>query len=232
MWRSITFVILMFMGFAVTAHAGERRLVVVELFTSQGCSSCPPADAFLHELAKRDDVLALGLHIDYWDYIGWKDVFGQKAHSERQRAYAHVGGRRSVYTPQMIVQGNEHVVGNHPVEVNSLIKRHQAQAGKASLTVARESGKLRISAKAQGTAQPVAVLLVRYMPKGVTKIQRGENAGREIAYANIVSDIKVLDIWDMKSPFETTARVSGSENAAVILQARDHGPILAAARAD
>jgi hypothetical protein len=172
------------------------------------------------------------MHVDYWDYIGWKDVFGQKAHSERQRAYAHVGGRRSVYTPQMIVQGEQHVVGNHPVEVNSLIKRHQAQAGKASLTVVRDAGKLRISAQAQGVAQPVAVLMVRYMPQGVTQIQKGENAGREIAYANIVTEIKVLDIWDMKSPFETSERASGSEKTAIILQTRGHGPILAAARAD
>ncbi|MFY9466125.1 MAG: DUF1223 domain-containing protein [Lentibacter algarum] len=232
MWRIITFVILMLSGFAASAGADERRLVVVELFTSQGCSSCPPADAFLHELAKREDVLALGMHVDYWDYIGWKDVFGQKAHSERQRAYAHVGGRRSVYTPQMIVQGEQHVVGNHPVEVNSLIKRHQAQAGKASLTVVHDAGKLRISAQAQGAAQPVAVLMVRYMPQGVTQIQKGENAGREIAYANIVTEIKVLDIWDMKSPFETSERASGSEKTAIILQTRGHGPILAAARAD
>lgn len=232
MWRSIIFVILMLAGFVGSAKAEENRLVVVELFTSQGCSSCPPADAFLHKLAARKDVLALGLHVDYWDYIGWKDVFGQKAHSDRQRAYAHVGGRRSVYTPQMIVQGEQHVVGNHPVEVNRLIQRHQRQADKARLTVVREAGKLRILAQAQGHEEPVAVLLVRYLPQAMTQIQRGENAGLDIKYANIVTDIQVLDIWDMKRPYETKERLSGPERAAIILQARGHGPILAAARVD
>ncbi|MCW1955331.1 MAG: DUF1223 domain-containing protein [Roseobacter sp.] len=242
MWRSITFVILMLAGFAASAKAEDNRLVVVELFTSQGCSSCPPADAFLHELAAREDVLALGLHVDYWDYIGWTDVFGQKAHSDRQRAYARVGGRRSVYTPQMVVQGEQHIVGNHPVEVNRLIRRHQADAAKARLTVVREAGLLRIAAQAetpaqtqtqaQGRGEPVAVLMVRYVPRAVTQIQRGENAGLEIAYANIVTDIKLLDVWDMTRPYEARVPLSGPERAAIIVQARGHGPIVAAARAD
>ena len=88
----------------------QDQPVVVELFTSQGCSSCPPADALLHELAARDDVVALAMHVDYWDYIGWKDVFGNPAHSARQRAYAKAGNRRMVYTPQMIVNGENRLL--------------------------------------------------------------------------------------------------------------------------
>src|SRR3954454_10513973 len=86
----------------VVAHA-EERPVVVELFTSQGCNSCPPADAYLGELAARSDVLALGLHVDYWDYIGWKDPFAQRAYTERQRHYSRALNQRFVYTPQMVI---------------------------------------------------------------------------------------------------------------------------------
>jgi hypothetical protein len=93
----------------------QDRPVLVELFTSQGCSSCPPADALLHKLARRDDVVALALHVDYWDYIGWKDTFAKAAHSARQRAYAREAGRRMVYTPQMIINGADHVVIGRPI---------------------------------------------------------------------------------------------------------------------
>ena len=106
--------------------AAESRPVVVELFTSQGCSSCPPADAFLHELSQRDDVIALALHVDYWDYIGWKDIFAQPAFTKRQKAYAKAGGRRSVYTPQMIIGGQDHVVGTHEENASALIQQHAA----------------------------------------------------------------------------------------------------------
>lgn len=231
MWRSIALAFLMLTGFGAQAEAQSKKLVVVELFTSQGCSSCPPADAFLHELAAREDVLALGLHVDYWDYIGWEDTFGHKAFSERQRAYARVGLRRSVYTPQMIVNGEQHVVGNHPKEVNALVQAHQSGPELAVLDVGREGSKLRIDARAQGGGE-AAVLLVRYMPKGVAQIRRGENAGKNITYANIVTDIKVLQIWDMSLPLKATVRVSGADSAAILIQRRGHGPILAAARVD
>ncbi|MCV2891674.1 DUF1223 domain-containing protein [Lentibacter sp. XHP0401] len=229
MWRSIALALLMLSGIAAQADAQERKLIVVELFTSQSCSSCPPADAFLHELAGRNDVLALGLHVDYWDYIGWKDTFGQHAFSERQRAYAKVGGRRSVYTPQMIVNGEQHVVGNHPKEVNALIKLHQSQPERARIEVRRDGGRVQIAAQAEGNGQ-AAVLLVSYMSNGVANIHKGENEGKELNYANIVTDIKVLEIWDMKRPLELSARAPDAENLAVVLQSRGHGPILAAAR--
>ena len=231
MWRSIALALLMLTGFGAAAEAQSNKLVVVELFTSQGCSSCPPADAFLHELAAREDVLALGLHVDYWDYIGWKDTFGHTAFSERQRAYAKVGSRRSVYTPQMIVNGQQHVVGNHPKEVNALVKTHQAAPALVIVDVARNGAKLSINARAEGGGE-AAVLLVRYMPKGVAQIRRGENAGKDITYANIVTEITVLQIWDMAKPLSASARVSGEDSAAILVQRRGHGPILAAARAD
>src|SRR6056297_1175836 len=110
----------------VSSAMAQERPVVVELFTSQGCSSCPPADAYLHKLAAREDVIALALHVDYWDYIGWKDSFGKAAWSDRQHGYAKAAGRGMVYTPQMIINGTDHVVGNRPKDVEYLIDRHSA----------------------------------------------------------------------------------------------------------
>ena len=106
-----------FLASFIGAAAAADRPVVVELYTSQGCSSCPPADAILAELADREDVIALAFHVDYWDYIGWKDIFADPANTLRQRNYARVAGARSVYTPQMIVDGQDHVVGTKPMKL-------------------------------------------------------------------------------------------------------------------
>ncbi len=97
---------------------------MVELFTSQGCSSCPPADAYLAHLATEPDVIALALHVDYWDYIGWTDKFGSPPFTERQKAYARAEGHRTIYTPQMIVNGTERIAGTNPAQVESDIRHH------------------------------------------------------------------------------------------------------------
>lgn len=232
MWRSVILAAAVVLGLAVESEAQEKPLVVVELFTSQGCSSCPPADAFFGELAARADVLALGLHVDYWDYIGWKDVFGDRAYSERQRDYARFAGRRSVYTPQMIINGEDHIVGNHPQDVQDLVRKHQGQGDDVSVQATRRGGKaaLTVSAKAGTTPREADVLLVRYMPRGVTEISRGENAGREIEYANIVTDIRPLGRWDMRAPLTLNVPLRGKDKAAIIVQAKGPGAVLGAAR--
>ena len=207
--------------------------VVVELYTSQGCSSCPPADALLARLAQRDDVLPLALHVDYWDYIGWKDSFGDPAHTKRQRAYARAGGRRSIYTPQMIVQGAEHVLGAQPLNVRDLIKGHADDPALISLTAKRtDDGRLHLSARRMpGSAEaPAVVQLVRYEPRQKVKITKGENAGRTVTYTNIVKDWIVLGEWDMRQPFEARAPIKGALRAAVIVQRKGPGQILAARR--
>jgi len=214
-----------------TSPGAETRPVVVELYTSQGCSSCPPADEFMHKLAARDDVIALALHVDYWDYIGWKDIFASRAFSDRQRHYAIAGGRRSVYTPQMIIAGQEDVVGTHPMDVNDLIKQHAAQKPEIDLAISRAGGKLaiRAAAKRASTAQMV-VHLVRYIPRETVKVKRGENAGRSLNYSNIVTDWKTVTKWDTRQPLNTTLRVNGDLPLVVIIQRDDFGPIEAAAR--
>lgn len=196
--------------------------VVVELFTSQGCSSCPPADAYLAELAKRDDVIALSLHVDYWDYIGWKDSFASPHFTARQKAYARVAQERSVYTPQMVVNGRERVVGNHPRDVGLLIRQHGAQPDVIDLNLTRAGDTVMIKAKPlQRIAGPVMVQLVQFAPMEKVRIKRGENAGRVIEYANVVTDWQRVGEWDGKAPLAlpVTVTARGGGSVAVILQA-------------
>ena len=205
--------------------------VVVELFTSQGCSSCPPADAMMAELAKRDDVIALALHVDYWDYIGWKDEFGDPAHADRQRAYAAAAGRKSIYTPEMIIDGQTDVIGAKPMILSRAIAQHKAQAPKVDLGITRTSGAVRITAATIGAASgPFTLHLIRYTPKATTQIKRGENAGHTFDYHNIVSDWTVVGVWDGAAPYDASVPVAGELPVVVLVQHSDAGPIAAAAR--
>lgn len=209
----------------------EDTPVVVELFTSQGCSSCPPADAFLHKLADREDVIALAMHVDYWDYIGWKDIFASPENTKRQRAYARAGGRKMIYTPQMIINGREHVVGNRPRDVVDLINKHKSGAGDVDLAIARDGNTLRIDATAEaGLSDELVVQLIRYTPKSTVDIKRGENAGRKLSYANVVTEFSLLRKWDTRKPLSMTAKVEGDAPVVILVQHKGVGPIAAVAR--
>ncbi|MCV3271184.1 DUF1223 domain-containing protein [Roseobacter sinensis] len=209
--------------------AAQESPVVVELFTSQGCSSCPPADELMHRLAERDDVIALALHVDYWDYIGWKDEFADPRNAERQRAYARLAGRRSIYTPEMIVNGTTDIVGAKPMEVSNAIAAHKEKPAAVQLTLSRAGDEIRIdAAPLTGVAGPMIVQMLRYVPEREARITRGENAGRTITYANVTQDWKVLREWDGRAPLKITAQVTGEEPVVVLVQASKMGPILAA----
>ncbi|MGR3713803.1 MAG: DUF1223 domain-containing protein [Shimia sp.] len=206
--------------------------VVVELFTSQGCSSCPPADAFFHkQLTDRDDVIALSLHVDYWDYIGWKDNFADPAYSNRQRLYARAAGHRSVYTPQMIVNGKDHVVGTHPDKVEGLIRAHKSVTPPVTLDVSRKGNRVSIKASTEMRGD-MRVHLVRYIDDEAVKIKRGENAGKTLTYANIVNDWRVLKNWNGRTPLSIDAQTKGDGPVVVLVQGANGGPILAAARVE
>lgn len=215
------------------AAGAAERLVVVELFTSQGCSSCPPADEILGELATRADVLPLALHVDYWDYIGWKDSFASPAFTQRQRGYARAVGERTIYTPQMIVGGRDHVIGTKPMKLAHLIERHHAVPEAVDLVLARRGDSVEISARARAP-QPgkYAVILVTYRPSETVAIRRGENAGRTITYYNIVLGLAEVGRWNGKDSFAATAPVSAARGdaVAVLIQEEGQGPILAAGR--
>jgi len=210
-----------------TAGSGP---VLVELFTSQGCSSCPPADEFLGKLAARDDVVALSLHVDYWDYIGWKDSFANPKFSKRQHAYAYAAGKKMVYTPQMVVAGRDHVIGTKFSKIGSLIKKRNAENSTVSLLIERRGNKLIIQASVKNKTPDMVVQLVRYSAGQRVAIKRGENAGRKITYHNVVTSWSVLKQWSGNKPLSMAADVSGSDPIVVIVQTAGHGPVLATAR--
>ena len=220
---------------AVPLFAEGGKIVVVELFTSQGCSSCPPADDYLGRLAENPDLIALALHVDYWDYIGWTDQFGSPQFTQRQKAYARAEGNHTIYTPQMIVNGVERVEGTDPEKVESDISRHLSRPQTISLTLSRDVAMVTIKAEAKSALTgPVTVQLVRYRPSETVAIGYGENAGKVMEYHNIVTEWRVLGDWAGDVPLELTTPAVGDDPIVVILQAagagaRGPGAILAAA---
>lgn len=213
------------------AAMAQSSPTVVELFTSQGCSSCPPADAYLAEIADRDDVIALALHVDYWDYIGWADTFGSPAFTQRQHGYAQAANQRSVYTPQAVVAGQDETIGSNPASVSALIAQDQARPDLAKLAIARKGATIAISATAlAGFDGTVQVNLVHYLPDRSVSITRGENAGRTIQYRNVVTGIDTLGTWDGKRALSLSAPVKAGEPVVVLLQRAAFGQIVAAAQ--
>ena len=219
-------------GFAAGASAQSQSHagVVVELYTSQGCSSCPPADELLALLADDPRVIPLALHVDYWDYIGWTDRFADARFTQRQKAYARAAGSRTIYTPQMIVGGIDRVEGNNPEAVAALILRHLDAPARVRLHLQREGELLRIRAEADPPLDgSVRVQLVRYLPAQTVEIETGENAGRTVTYRNIVTSWEVLGDWGGQAPLAIVAPTPGPEPLAVVLQHEGPGAILAAA---
>ncbi len=212
------------------AALAEQSAVVVELFTSQGCASCPPADALLAELGKRDDVIPLALHVPYWDHIGWKDRFASPENEKRQRGYARAGGWRMIYTPQMVIMGAEHVVGSRADQVDALIAQHAAKPPHVALSLERHDGQVWIRAEAIGEMAPCDVHIVRYDAAHEVMINRGENAGRTITYTHIVQDWDMAARWDGTGVYESAVAAAEGEHIVVILQAPKNGHIMAAAR--
>lgn len=215
--------------------SAEQPPLVVELFTSQGCSSCPPADAYLTELAVRPGVLALSMHVDYWNGLGWRDPYSSAEVTQRQRDYARALRGHYVYTPQMIVQGRAHAVGSDRAKVEALIAAKGEDGAHApSLKLAHGGpGELRISVGKASFVGRATVWLVAYDDKHTTRIPAGENAGRSLTNSNVVRSIRAVGRWTGSAM--TVAVDVGDEmakgygNCAVIVQAGGTGPIIAAA---
>jgi hypothetical protein len=211
--------------------SAQTQPVLVELYTSQGCSACPPADDFMALLAADPDVIALSLHVDYWDYIGWKDTFASPVFTDRQKAYAQAIGSRTIYTPQMIVAGDERVEGNNPVKVADTLRRHAGAKSPVTLRIARSGGKIVIHAESDPPLSAGArVQLVRYIAEETVTIGRGENAGREVTYFNVVTDWADLGGWSGLEPLDIVADAAGAAPVVVIVQYEGPGAVLAAAR--
>jgi hypothetical protein len=205
--------------------------VVVELFTAQGCAACPPADAFLAELATRADVIALALHVDYWDYIGWRDTFAQGAFTERQKAYARAAGARTIYTPQMVVQGREAMPGTRTEAVTARILETAAAPQTISIEASSSADGARLVLRPlAGPVGGARVHLVRYEPRVDVAIGAGENAGRRLEGHNIVLSWETLAEWDGSAPLELEVALPGALPAVAIVQRADQGAILGALR--
>jgi len=170
----------------------QSRPAVVELFTSQGCSSCPPAEAYLGELAQHKDVLALAFHVDYWDDLGWKDPFSLKSSTDRQYEYSKVLGHSSVYTPQVVIDGQDEFVGTDRRRIGGALA--VARTG-VPVGISLERENLVIELGKHEAATPSEVLLVAYVRKATSSIGRGENAGRTLEEINIVRGIRELGQW-------------------------------------
>jgi hypothetical protein len=219
--------------------AGVRH--VVELFTSQGCSSCPPADRILSRLANDPSTLALSFPVDYWDYIGWKDTVATPSYTARQKAYALASGKRAVYTPQAIVNGLADAVGSNL----EAIEQAESETGKrigvlsVPLTVVERDGKINVSVGAAGAASPrsAGVYLLALASSRTVTVQRGENAGSTLTYSNVVRAMTKIGEWN-GAAVELQADLSqayldDADSYAVIVQAgarTQPSTILAAAR--
>ncbi len=172
---------------------GTQRLKVVELFTSQACNSCPPADALLTELSTRPGILVLSWSVDYWDYLGWRDTLAKPEHSDRQRAYNKRFGRRGVFTPQMVISGRMPMVGSERETVEANLAKDEAATDKLDITLS--DGMVRIALPSDPTVTDAIVLLVHYARSRRVPIHTGENSGKTITYSHVVIKTDNLGNW-------------------------------------
>ncbi len=220
------------------AADNNSKPTVVELFTSQSCYSCPPAEAYLGELAKRADVIALEFHVDYWDELvwgsagKWKDRFSKPQYTERQRTYAaRLPGGRS-YTPQMVIDGQAFEVGSRKRAVGAALhKAAQRQEGRLDVSVRPGTdGALAVEVKGAAT-EPATIWLVRYIKEATTKVLRGENHGKTLVNHHVVTDVDRVGVWE-GAPVTLDVSVGANDAAdgcAILIQSEDQGPILGAA---
>lgn len=211
---------------AGVGHAGEaaRPRAVVELFTSQGCTSCPPADKAFIELADRSDVVALSYHVDYWDYLGWRDTLATGANTARQQAYGRAFGTRSVYTPQAVVNGRIHMSGARQDEISHSIDR-LAGSGRGlavDVSAAYSGESIVISLGAAPAPDKAHVVLAYFSPESTVEIDRGENSGRTVTYRNAVRSVQTVGMWhgkveQMEVPI-AEMKTRGAGGCAILLQ--------------
>jgi hypothetical protein len=213
------------------AEAPQERPVVVELFTSQGCSSCPPADAILGELVLKNNVIALAFHVDYWDGIGWRDRYSMPEATERQRRYVEALQLSSAFTPQVVIDGRRSLVGSDRQRIMAAI----AQApGGLKIDAAVEHDQLVISLPDGDSGHRYDVNVAAYLPHSTTKVGGGENSGQTLTEFNVVRQFKRIAYWDGKAvrlrvPLRSFP--SDADHVAVLIQQANEGPIAGAAAA-
>jgi len=217
------------------AQAGVARPVVIELFTSQGCSSCPPADALMGELRRMPGVIVLSYNVDYWDYLGWRDTLASPEKSQRQYDYAKARGDMDVYTPQVVVDGGSHFSGSNRSVILAAIARAQAATPQnpVGLSLTADGHEFHVEIGEGSVVAEATLWLMPIMPTVAVKIEKGENAGKKIVYYNVVSKLIPAGLWrgeatTLRLPKESIA-LPCCKGAVALLQQGKAGPILAAA---
>jgi len=221
-----------------TTTLADKGPVVVELYTSQGCYSCPPADAHLGKLAKQKNIIALSFHVTYWDYLGWKDPFALKAATKRQRYYSRHFRRGYVYTPQMVIDGQSETVGSRTGSVDRAIRKATRRSDKIAVKFRKDAdGKLYAvlpARKSSGRAEPATVWMVLFDRSHTTDIRRGENGGKKLTYHNVVRKLTPLGTWNGEGksvavPVHQPGADGKRDGCVVIVQSNKTGLILGAA---
>ncbi len=235
----VTGLVLAALGASPVAAGDATPLAVVELFTSQGCSSCPAADKVLGELAGRPGIVALSLPVDYWDYLGWRDTLAEHAFTERQRAYAAARGDGQVYTPQVVVNGMVHAVGSRMAEIEAAVETSRQKLGAAvtSLVVKYEGEAIvvEVGAAPAGSAVNDGRILMAVTERQVpVEITKGENRGKTIVYHNVVRKLAEVGRWTGAAQSMRLEKAdlmpAGTDGCVALLQEGAAGPILAAAQ--
>ena len=234
--RSVSLGVVFAAAVITGAWAGQhaQRPVVVELFTSQGCSDCPAADRLVTELAKRKDVIALSLPITYWDMLGWKDTYATDANTQRQKSYARAMNRSGIYTPQMIIDGRLDVVGNQRDRVMAALTLRSGEDSAIPISIGTAAGRVEIAIPAaKSKSKTLATIWVmRTLAQGAVNVEQGENRNHQLIYTNVVRDLKRAGEWNgeaMKIDLPLNLAKTKHDGVAVILQAGDYGPVLGAA---
>lgn len=220
---ALAFGLLAAAGAPATAEDGKAIKGVVELFTSQGCSSCPPADAALKKLVDDGNVVALAYHVDYWNYLGWADTLASKENTERQYAYARMLGRNGVYTPQAILNGRDHLNGGNLQAIRARLDAMKAEGKGLAVPVDAHILGEEIQIKIGSGIGKANVVVVYFDRAKIVKVEKGENNGKEIPYWHAVRDIQTIGMWDGKpATFTLPATVlterRGNSGCAVLLQ--------------
>lgn len=213
---------------------------VLELYTSQGCSSCPAADALLKSYTERSDIVALTMPVDYWDYLGWKDTFANPKYSARQRQYAKKRGDGRIYTPQIVVNGLHHAVGNSQRDIDHAIAEDAAHFAKGRIPIGLrlEQGRLIIEAGVGqgGDVKEATIWLAMVMREAEVTVRGGENRGKVLKYYNVVRELTPIGMWTGKPITirleRDTVKQSDTDRCAVIIQSGKAGPVLGAALLD
>lgn len=215
------------------AAQATMRPTVVELYTSEGCSSCPPADEYLGELARSPDVLALSFHVDYWDDLGWRDALALTSCTSRQSLYARRLGLQSIFTPQVVIDGRESFVGSDRTRINPRLAL--SSSAPFPVTLARRHAEIIISVGADASAHRDDIVLIPFRRQVVTRVGRGENRGRVLREFNVARELRVIGRTSAEAqqwPVRIDSLPADATDIAVLVQRTGQGPILGAARLD